>query len=61
MRSHIVHVEILDDVILEKNVESFTATLSADNVTPRLHLGVRLAIVNITDNESEFVLLNAYY
>ena len=53
VRSHVVHVEILDDVRFEKDVENFTATLSTDNVIPRFHLGVQLATVNITDNESE--------
>ena len=55
VRSQVVRIEILDDVRFEKDVENFTATLSADNVTPRLHFGVQLATVNITDNESESV------
>ena len=59
--SHVVRVGILDDHILEKNVEKFTSTLSTDNYIPRLRLGVQLATVNITDNESEFALLNASY
>jgi hypothetical protein len=60
VRSHIVRVEILDDVRFEKNVDKFAATLSTDNICiiPRLHLGVQLATVNIRDNESESVLLN---
>ena len=53
MSSHVVRIGILDDVRFEKDVENFTATLSADSVIPRLHLGVQMATVNITDNESE--------
>ncbi len=56
VRSHVVRVEIRDDVRFENNVENFTAILSTDNVFPRLHLGVQLATVNITDNESESAL-----
>ena len=52
MSSHVVRVEILDDVRFEKDVENFTATLSADNIIPRLRLVVQMATVNITDNES---------
>ena len=61
VRSQVVRVEILDDLILEKNVESFTTTLTTDNIIPRLRLGVQLATVSITDNESEFALLNGCY
>ena len=55
LRSHVVHVEILsfDDDRFEKNVENFIAALSTNNVISRLHIGVQLATVNITDNESE--------
>ena len=58
--SHTVHVRILDDDRFEKNIENFTATLSTTNNIPRLHLGAQLATVNITDNESESVLLHAH-
>jgi hypothetical protein len=60
VRSHIVRVEILDDVRFEKNVDKFTATLSTDNIIPRLHLGVQLATVNINDNDSESVLFHTH-
>ena len=53
LRSHIVDVEILDDDRFENNVENFIAALSTNNVISRLHIGVQLATVNITDNESE--------
>ena len=53
LRSHIVPVEILDDDRFENNVKNFIATLSTNNVISRLHIGVQLAAVNITDNESE--------
>ena len=55
MRSHIVHVGILNDDFFEANIETFTCTLSTD--VPRLQLGAQSAIVNITDNDSKRVII----
>lgn len=60
VRSRVILIEILDDVRFEKDVENFTATLSTDNVIPRFHLGVQIATVNITDNESESLLFHTH-
>ena len=51
VRSHIVHVKIIDDDLFEANIENFTCTLSTN--IPRLQLGAQSAIVNITDNDSK--------
>ena len=60
MSSHIVHIGIFDDVRFEEDIENFTATLSTDNIIPRLHLDVQLATVDITDNESESVIFHTH-
>ena len=58
VRSHIVHVGILDDDFLEKDIENFTCTLSVD--VPRLQLVTQSAIVNIADNDSKQSCNNMY-
>ena len=47
-----VHVDIIDDNVLEELVERFTAVLSS--VVPRLTLLPEVANVDIIDNDGQF-------